>query len=195
MVDRSEWKESPVTPESLAEVIRGRRSVNRFRGDEVPGPGLIRKAIEVARWAPNHHHTEPWRFHLIGQRTKAAIIDLNTRLLRESRGEDAARSKRERWQAVPGWLMIGCVPGKDPITAREDHAACACAVQNLMLYLHCAGVGTKWTTGAVTREREFLQLLDAEDGEYCVGLIWYGYPDQFPNSQRRPINDVLRTFD
>jgi nitroreductase len=195
MAERAASIGSPVAPDDLAALIRGRRSIARFRQDAVPDAAVVQQAIEVARWAPNHHLTEPWRFYWIGEQTKAAIIELNTRLLADRRGPGVAATKRERWRAVPGWLAVGCVPGDDPVTAREDHAACACAVENLMLYLHSAGVGSKWTSGAVTREPEFLRLLGVQPKEYCIGLIWYGYPEQVPRSQRRPLDQILHGLD
>lgn len=195
MPDRAEWSDTAVTPEAVATLIRGRRTITRFRNDELPDPALVREAIEVARWAPNHHLSEPWRFYLIGEKTKADIIDLNTRLLTATRGVEVARAKRDRWRAIPGWLAVGCVPGEDPVTAREDYAACACAVQNFMLYLRSAGVGSKWSSGAVTREPAFLERLGAEKGEYCIGLIWYGYPENTPRSRRQPLGHCLRSLD
>lgn len=195
MTDRATLTDSPVSAADAAALIRGRRSVDHFRRDAAPDVGLIREAIEIARWAPNHHVTEPWRFYLIGERTKAAIIDLNTRLLSARRGVDVAEAKRARWQTIPGWLAVNCVAADDPITAREDYAACACAVHNLMLYLHSAGVGTKWTSGAVTREPAFVDLLGASSGEYCVGLIWYGYPTRRPRSPRQPVDSLVRIRD
>lgn len=49
----------------FAEVLRGRRTINVFLQTPVP-ESLIHEAIEVAVWAPNHHVTEPWRFHILG---------------------------------------------------------------------------------------------------------------------------------
>lgn len=194
MTDRAALTDSPVGPEAAAALIRGRRTVDQFLLD-APPVARVREAIELARWAPNHHLTQPWRFYLIGARTRSAIIDLNSRLLEATRGAEVAEAKRARWQAMPGWLAVGCVAAADPVTAGEDHAACACAVQNLMLYLHSAGIGTKWASGAVTREPEFLRLLGAEPGEYCLGLIWYGYPKRRPRTQRRPLADIVRELD
>mgnify|MGYP001824628013 FL=1 len=45
----------------LAEVIRGRRTINLYLQTPVPEE-LVRDAIEAATRAPNHHVTEPWRF-------------------------------------------------------------------------------------------------------------------------------------
>lgn len=191
MTDRAALKASPITPAQAARFIRGRRSVDQFQ-PEIPDDALILEAIELARWAPNHHLTQPWRFYRLGPDSQAAIIDLNTRLVARRKGDEVAAAKRERWQAVPGWLAVNCEIHDDPITAQEDYAACACAIQNLALYLHSAGIGCKWTSGEVTREAEFLRILGADaEREYCVGLIWYGYPKRRPRTQRRALDDII----
>ncbi|MDA3919259.1 MAG: nitroreductase [Salinisphaera sp.] len=193
MNDRAALTPSPVSPADAAALLRGRRTVDLFRAGECPGRETLREAIDVARWAPNHHRTEPWRFALLGPESQAAIIDLNTELLTASKGGEIAAAKRQRWEAMPGWLAVSCVRDEDPITAQEDYAACACAVQNLALYLHSAGVGTKWASGAVTRLPAFLDIIGADrDREYCVGLIWYGYPKRAPRSQRKSLDMIIR---
>jgi len=61
-----------------------------------------------------------------------------------------------------------------------------------MLYLHSAGVASKWTTGAVTRAPGFFDACGiAPEDEYCAGLIWYGYPKRAPRSLRAPVDDIL----
>lgn len=191
MTDKAALKPSPIMPEQAERFIRGRRSVDQFTSEQ-PDDAVVRQAIELARWAPNHHLTEPWRFYLLGPDSKSAIIDLNTRLIARNKGDEIAAAKRERWQAVPGWLAVTCAVQDDPVTAREDYAACACAIQNIALYLHSAGLGCKWTSGAVTREAGFLRILGAdEDHEYCVGLIWYGYPKRRPRTQRMDMANIL----
>ena len=49
--------------EKFANSIRSRRTVKLFKNEEV-SRDIIIKAIEVARWAPNHHLTEPWNFYI-----------------------------------------------------------------------------------------------------------------------------------
>ena len=191
MTDRSILKPSPITPADAAAFVRGRRTVDQFT-DEIPDPAIIREAVELARWAPNHHLTEPWRFYTLGPRTRDAIIDLNTRLVAERKGDEVAVAKRERWQSVPGWLAITCVVDEDPVTAREDYAACACAIQNIALYLHSAGLGSKWISGEATRHSDLAPILEIDSAhEYCVGLLWYGYPKRRPRSQRRDLDEIL----
>ena len=54
--------------ESVAELLRNRRSINLFEPEPV-GTDVLLDAIDVARWAPNHRLTQPWRFYLLGPET------------------------------------------------------------------------------------------------------------------------------
>lgn len=176
----------------FAEILRSRRTVGAFRPDPPPR-AIVEQALELACWAPNHRKTEPWRFHWLGRETTAAIVELNATLVAEKKGPDAAAAKRKQWSAVPGWLAVTCLRSSDPLLQEEDYAACCCAVQNLMLALWSQGIGTKWSTGDVTRHPEYFRLLGVNpDEQRSVGLIWYGYPDVVPEQHRRPLADVLR---
>lgn len=180
---------SPKNP--IAETIRGRRTINFFK-PEAPPREILLEGIDLARWAPNHHLTEPWRFYLLSDRIKEQIVDLNSRLVTESKGEEAGRAKRERWSRIPGWLVVTCTRSSDEQKQREDYAACCCAVQNLSLYLWSRGVGMKWTTGEVTRTDEFYDLIWVDPAvERVVGLFWYGYPDEVPVSVRKSVAEIV----
>ena len=172
-------------------VIRSRRTIHEFTSD-VPAPETVREAIEQARWAPNHHHTEPWRFYLISADGGARIAELNAELVRQKSGDQAAASKLQRWRAMPGWLAVTCAISEDANREREDYAACCCAIQNLMLALWARGVGMKWGTGKVTRDPRFMTLIGAPPTEFTVGLFWYGYAAAIPAQERRALTDIVR---
>lgn len=179
----------------LAEVLRSRRTVHDFLDNPVPEE-LVLKAIELARWAPNHHRTEPWRFCLLGPRARAEIVALNTALVRESKGEKVAQVKQRRWQAMPGWLVLTCPRSEDGLREREDYAACCCAAQNMMLYLWAEGVGMKWTTGRVTRQDAFFDIIGVSPADaFVVGLFWYGWPASVTEQHRRPLESVVTRAD
>ena len=179
------------SPDAVAHLIRSRRTIHLFEPEPVP-EAVVLRALDLSRWAPNHRLTEPWRFVLLGPETARAVADLNAELVAEQRGESAGEAKRARWRAIPGWLVVTCRRSEDPVREREDYAACACAIQNLQLYLWSEGVGTKWTTGPVTRTARFYELLglDAEH-ETVVSMLWYGTPTAVPATQRRPLGEVL----
>lgn len=178
-------------PEQAAQLLRGRRTVSLFQ-PELPARELLETAVEIARWAPNHRMTQPWRFYLLGEQSKQAIVELNAERVAAEKSATAGDVKRQRWQAIPGWLVVTCLRSDDALQAREDYAASCCAVHNLMLYLWSQGVGTKWTTGEVTRTQRFYQLLNIDSSaEEVISLLWYGYPVIDPKSKRKPVDEIL----
>jgi nitroreductase len=175
----------------LEEVIRGRRTINLYLQTPVPR-ALVREAIEAATWAPNHHVTEPWHFYLLGQETVERCLDLCFEIVSARKSEDAAQFKREQWSEKPGWLVVTCRRSADELLQREDYAACAAAIQNFMLYLWKAGVGSKWTSGDITRDPRFFDILGIDaDRAFVVGLLWFGYPKVTPAQKRKSLDDVL----
>lgn len=178
--------------QTIEEVIRGRRTIHNFT-TEVPPFEEIEKAIELASWAPNHRHTEPWQFHHLGPESASAVVDLNARLVAEKKGPAAGEAKRERWSTIPGWLVVtSALSPDDSELEKEDYAACCCAIQNLSLYLWSVGIGMKWTTGAVTRHPEFYRLLDVDSAErQTVGVLWYGYAANVAQQKRQPVGEIL----
>jgi len=177
---------------SVDELLRSRRTVHTFEPQGVPET-LVTRAIESARWAPNHKLTEPWEFVIMGGETAAAIAERNAEILREEGREAKAAHKLARWRAVPGWMLLTCRRSEDSFRHQEDLAACACAAQNFMLSLWSAGVASKWTTGPVTRDEQFFQIVGIDPGKRgVVGLFWYGYPSDVPVITRGPLETVLR---
>lgn len=175
----------------FAEALRGRRTIELFLQTPVPDE-LVREAIETATWAPNHHVTEPWRFYVLGKETKAQCLDLCRDLVSTKKGERAADFKRESWSEKPGWLVVSCQRSDDELLQREDFAACSAAVQNFMLHLWKAGVGSKWTTGDITRNPRFLDIVGIDEARaFVVGLIWFGYPKLTPTQSRKELANVL----
>ena len=152
-------------------------------GQKVPH-SIVVKALEAAVYAPNHKRTEPWRFAVLGTHTAAELC----RLIEEHIGGQKGEAKRKSWESVPTWI-VAFVRGQSvtevhtqnregatvmSYTQLEDYAATACAIQNAMLSMHAAGVGTKWSTGGITRKSEFRELVQAESHELVVGLLMCG---------------------
>ena len=176
----------------IKDLVKNRRTIHQFKPEPVPDEVTLRAAIEQAIWAPNHYLTQPWRFYLLGAESKERICLLNSQLVNEKQGERAAQVKLRRWREVPGWLLLTCLKSDDEVTMRENYASCCCVAQNLMLILWDSGIGVKWTTGAVTRTRDFHDIVGADPAlEEVVGLFWYGYPAEIPAAERKPLDQVL----
>jgi nitroreductase len=176
----------------FARVLRGRRTIDRFLSTSVPDE-LVRQAIEVATWAPNHYVSEPWRFILPGPETVERIIDLNASIVADNKTPAHGEHKRKAWSKKPGWLIVTCSYHEDPLREREDYAACCAAIQNLMLYLWKAGVGSKWTTGPVTRDLRLFDIIDVDyKAAFVVGMLWFGYPKITPQQSRTDAREVTK---
>ncbi len=177
--------------QQLGDCIRSRRTVGQFEPERV-SRDLIMDAIEVARWAPNHRMTEPWRFYLLGSETIARSVELTRIVVTERKGEKLGEFKAADAAKRPGWMVVTSARSDDELLQQEDYAAVCCAVQNLMLYLSAAGVATKWATGPITRDNRFYELLDiAPDRENIIGIIWYGYPKIMPQQQRKAVSESV----
>ena len=179
----------------LAERIRSRRTTNLFLKQKV-SKQLVLDAIELARWAPNHHLTEPWHFYLLGDAMQAASVELTRTIVTERKNAEIGEHKAKTAAAVPGWLLVTCKKTDDELTQREDYASCCCAVQNLLLYLSEAGVASKWSTGPITRDQRFFDLLGIDSAkEFVVSMIWYGYPKFLPTQSRKDVGEIVTETD
>ena len=175
----------------FAEVLRGRRTIELFLQTPVPEK-LILAAIETATWVPNHHVTEPWHFYLLGKETKERCLDLCRDIVTDKKGAEAGEFKRQSWSQKPGWLVVTCQCSEDELLQRENYAACSAAVHTLMLYLWKAKVGSKWTTGDITRDSRFFEVIGVDEAEeFVVSLMWYGYPKLTPTQSRKDFSEVF----
>lgn len=178
--------------DDVAKIIRTRRTIHNFKPEPVPPTDEILAAIDLARWAPNHHLTEPWRFYLLGPETIESVARYNAELYAETRGQKAGEAKFKRWRAIPGWIVVTCRRSDDAHRQQEDYAACCCSVYALQLYLWARGIGVKWTTGPVTQTDHFFELVGIDrKSEMLVGLVWYGYASDVPVIRRKPVKELL----
>ena len=128
----------------------------------------------------------------MGRETIAGTVDRVREITAANKGPELAAFKAKSWAEKPGWLTVTCRRSEDALREREDYAACSVAVQNFMLYLWKAGVGSKWTSGDITRDPRFLEILGIDAAaEFVVGMIWFGYPKVTPQQARKPLADVL----
>src|SRR5688572_30868317 len=109
------------------DVIRGRRTHKAFRPEPVPRE-VLDELFDLARWAPNHHLTNPWRFRVVGPQALA-------RLKAASGPENATKLDR-----APTLVVV---------TSRgdgEDRDATAAAAYIVLLAAHGRGLATYWRT-------------------------------------------------
>ncbi len=177
----------------VIEAIETRQSIGRVKQDPVPRD-LIERILESAVHAPNHRITEPWRFHVFTDKGRGELARVRAEIARrqaEAEGEDeelaAGRISRERKKAfrAPVVIAVVCEAGRDEIETLENYAACAAAVQNMLLAAHALGLGAMWRTGPVAYHDLMREFLGLEEGDTVVAHLYIGRPDMGERSRRR----------
>jgi nitroreductase len=154
--------------------IRTRRTHKAYGADPVP-PAELAELLELARFAPNHHLTEPWRFRVLGPETLERLI---------AAGEAADASKLRR---APTLVVASAQLGGDEQQDREDVLATACAVYAVLLAAHGRGLASYWRTPALLESPAGRAAVGLPDDEQFVALIHLGRPVTAPPAkERRP---------
>ena len=159
--------------------IRARRTHKQY-GPEPVDEAVVRQLVELARHAPNHKLTNPWRFRLLGPETRARI--------------EAAAGEKEaaKLRRAPTLVLVTTVPSEDPVLAEEDRYATAAAVYALLLAATGRGLASYWRTPACFREHTVRGLLELAPHEVVIALVHLGPPaGDPPEKERAPVDEVL----
>jgi nitroreductase len=163
----------------LEEAVRTRRTHKSFGPEPVPRETL-EELFELARWVPNHHLTQPWRFRVLGGVTLAR--------LKEAGGPSEAL-KLDR---APTLVVASARLSGDLVQDAEDLHATACAVYAVLLGAQARGLASYWRTPAVLRTKRGRDAVGLPDGERFVGLIHLGPPrSEPPLKERRAPGDYV----
>lgn len=165
----------------VIEAIRGRRTVKAFEPAPVERE-LLWELLELARWAPNHNLTNPWRFRVVGP---AALSRL-----KEAAGPEAA-AKLDR---CPTLVVCSCVTTGDDVQDEEDLHATACAAYIVLLAGHARGLAGYWRTPGFMRTAAGRAAVDLPASERFVGLLHVGRPKQSKKTPERAPAESVVTF-
>jgi nitroreductase len=163
----------------VGDAIRSRRTHKRY-GPEPVDEATLRDLLDLARFAPNHHLTQPWRFRALGPETRARI--------EAAAGETEAMKLRR----APTLVLATASLSGDPLTDEEDLHATAAAVYAVLLGATERGLASYWRTPACFGEPAVREALGLGADERVVALIHLGPPASDPPAKERlPLADVL----
>jgi len=208
--------------EELAKLIKGRRSIRQWKKQEI-SDDLLKKAVELATWAPNGGNFQGWRF----------VIVKNKEVIRKM--ADAVQSVADKiaaWPEARTWdedikryqknasffrnapACIGVFVGQyesiaeKVLTVRESFdpeareiltcrraaptpiQSAAAAVTTMLLVFHHLGLGGVWLASPLQAKKEIESLLKVPSNMSFVCLIAVGYPDESPQKDRKPVDQV-----
>jgi nitroreductase len=152
--------------------IRTRRTHKAFGPEPVPRE-TVEELLELARWAPNHFLTQPWRFRVLGPETFERLVAAG------------AANEREKLGRAPTLVVASAKLTGDDHQNHEDVLATACAVYIVLLAAHARGLASYWRTPKLLQTPEGRAAVGLPDDEQFVALIHLGPPVTTPNPKPR----------
>ncbi len=170
----------------LETAIRTRRTHKAY-GPQPVDRGTLLELFELARWAPNHHLTNPWRFRVLGEGARARLAEV------VERAKPGSARKLDR---APTLIVASAVRDGDASQRREDLLATAVASYIVLLGAHGRGLAGYWRTVPVLGEPSGRAAVGIGADEEVVGLLHLGQGKQEqPPPERAPVDDVVTFLD
>ncbi len=170
----------------VEKAIRTRRTHKAF------GPRPVERAVldelfELASWAPNHHLTSPWRFRVLGPRTRAKLMAL---------ADSEKPGSAVKLRRAPTLIAVSAQQTGDRAQDREDLLATAVAAYLVLLGAHARGLAGYWRTVALLEDARGRELLGIGLEETPVGLLYLGSPLQEQRvPERAPLTGLVTYLD
>jgi nitroreductase len=159
--------------------IRTRRTHKQY-GREPVDEATLRELLDLARYAPNHHLTQPWRFRVLGPETRRRIEEL-------AGEKEAAKLRR-----APTLVLATAALSGDPLTDEEDLHATAAAVYAVLLGATGRGLASYWRTPGCFRDPQVREALGLAVDERVVALIHLGpRVSEPPVKERATLDDIV----
>jgi nitroreductase len=164
------------------DAIRTRRTVKAFEPRPVER-AVLDELLELARWAPNHHLTNPWRFRVVGADALASLKQVAGELAAAAAPEGAdvaelTRAAAAKLDRAPTLVVCSVKRSHDPVQDEEDRHAAAVAAYIVLLAAHARGLAGYWRTPGVLRTEAGARAVALPADEDFVGLLHLGRAKQ-----------------
>lgn len=176
----------------FTELVRGRRTIHEFDSTAEVSWTLVSQALNHSLWALNHRLTFPWRYFRLGPQARARVAELALAVYLEEKSltkiSAVLEAQIKNKVLDPSELIVlGLKRNTKPEVAREDYATLSASVMIASLSLWQHQIGSKWSTGKVSRSPGLYEILscDKDEVELC-GFLFVGKQSQVPRDQSRP---------
>lgn len=175
----------------IEETIRNRASIKVFSQEKV-AVEIIERCLDAAVWAPNHHLTEPWSFHVIMNDAREMLARMvEKEMVEKATGPNVpvaqakAFKERQKLLSSPSIVAVYSAAGPDEKTTRENFAASAAAAQNILLMAQSMKISSIWRTSAIYELPSVRRTLQVHPDATFVGALFLGHSAQRTVKRRR----------
>jgi nitroreductase len=165
----------------LEQAIRSRRTHKVFAPEPVARE-VLAEIFELARWAPNHNLTDPWRFRVLGPRTLARLKEL---------AEERSPGSGGKLDRAPTLIVASVLLQGDEAQREDDLLAGAVAAYLVLLAAHGRGLAGYWRSVPLLDSLAGREALGLDAAERPIGLLHLGRSRQ---EQRVPERASVADF-
>ena len=185
------------------QAIETRRSIRKFRTDEVPHEALV-QILEAARIAPSSRNGQTWKFLVLGPESKERALSAMDRGIREKMENGGNRQTLAGaahtlriMKSAPALIfvvnpeagpMLAPIEGMPHAMELLDTISVGAAVENMILEAETLGLGTLWIGFTIVAYDEIVEALGIEG--QLISAIAVGYPDEQPDAKPRDASKV-----
>ncbi len=168
-----------LSPESVLALLKGRRSIRRYRPDPVPDE-MVEQLLEAGRWAPSASNRQPWAF----------IVVRDEAVRREVAKHAAYYFVRWAHVEEAPLLIVLCGDARNRVYRQFLHEDVGLAGSQIMLQAKALGLGTCWIGGL--DRKAIASVLKIPDHVEIVGLLTVGFPAEDPDPpSRKPLVEIV----
>lgn len=161
----------------IMDLIRSRRSIRKFTGDEVDERS-VEIILDAGRWAPSGKNNQPWRFAVIRDRDlKNAISELT--------------HSGSIIRGAPVCIAV-FLDNSVCYDRTKDVQAIGACIQNMLLAIHSMGLGGVWIGEILRNKEEVRRLLQAPESFELMAVVAIGHPAVSPRGgSRKGIEEIV----
>jgi nitroreductase len=178
----------PTPSDELARRLATRRSAPA-QALIAPGPSSaeIDRILALGARTPDHGKLFPWRFVVMGPRSRADLAARLGPLADRQPQPDKARAVLAKLVNPPLTLLVVSAPVPSPkVPEWEQQLSAGAVCMNLEHAAGALGYSTSWITDWYAYDREALALYGVDEGERVAGFIHIGTLAEPPLERPRP---------
>jgi nitroreductase len=178
----------PTPSDELARRLATRRSAPA-QALIAPGPSSaeIDRILALGARTPDHGKLFPWRFVVMGPRSRADLAARLGPLADRQPQPDKARAVLAKLVNPPLTLLVVSAPVPSPkVPEWEQQLSAGAVCMNLEHAAGALGYSTSWITDWYAYDREALALYGVGEGERVAGFIHIGTLAEPPLERPRP---------
>lgn len=174
----------------LQQVIQERRSVKNYDHDMHIDEEKLMSLVDLATYAPNHGMREPWRLVYV---SKDKINEFAKKVATSAFVNDEKKQEQhiEKVSRLGGIFVILARRDTRQKENLENQMAVATFMQNLMLLIHEACMGSCWKTPDYIFKPTFRDIVGANDDEDVNGFLYVTEKDENAVFSRRKNKSTL----